>query len=48
MKDKLKKLYIILVTLIGFFTIPPVYAIDKIEGGDVTIDKLGTIIKGKL
>ena len=45
MKDKLKKLYIILVTLIGFFTIPPVYAIDKIEGGDVTIESLGTIIK---
>ena len=45
MKEKLNKLYIFLITLIGFFTISPVYAIEKIEGGDVTIESLGTIIK---
>ncbi len=50
-KNKLSKIkemwlifYSIVLTIILRFT--NVKAVEKIEGGDVTIDKLGTIIKG--
>ncbi len=55
MKEKLKKVTDkINLTMIGIFTfalsiignIQSVYAVDKIEGGNITIDSLGTIIKG--
>lgn len=54
MKEKLKKVIDkINITMIGIFTfvfsimgnIQSVYAVDKIEGGNITIDSLGTIIK---
>lgn len=55
MKDKLKKIkelltnkaLLVTALLIGIFTnTSNVYAIDKIEGGNVTMESLGTIIKG--
>ena len=54
MKNKLKKLKDkINFTMIAMFTfilgivsnVPSVYAVEKIEGGNITIDSLGTIIK---
>lgn len=54
MKEKLKKMKDkIDLTMVGIFTlvlsvignIQSVYAVDKIEGGNITIDSLGTIIK---
>lgn len=54
MKEKLKKVKDkINLTMIGIFTlafsiignIKSVYAVDKIEGGNITIDSLGSIIK---
>lgn len=54
MREKLKKVKDkIDLTMVGIFTfslsiignIQSVYAVDKIEGGNITIDSLGTIIK---
>lgn len=39
------KLSLVVLTLITTLTTTNVYAIEKIEGGDVTIESLGTIIK---
>ena len=46
-KDKINLRMIALFTfLFGIFThITPVYAVEKIDGGNITIDSLGTIIK---
>lgn len=47
-KNKLKNYKALtMALLVGLCTrIPNVYAVEKIEGGDVTIESLGTIIKG--
>jgi hypothetical protein len=54
LREKLKKIKDkIDLTMVGIFTfalsivgnIKSVYAVDKIEGGNITIDSLGTIIK---
>lgn len=46
-KDKTNLFFISLMTfLIGMFgVVNNVYAVDKIEGGDITLESLGTIIK---
>ena len=46
-KSKLKNIKtLLLVSLLTLFKIPNVYAIEKLEGGDITIESLGNIIKG--
>lgn len=44
-KNMKTKLSLAVLTLITTLTTTNVYAIEKIEGGDVTIESLGTIIK---
>lgn len=43
---KRKKLLLSALLLTFFANIMPVFAVDKIEGGDITIESLGTIISG--
>ena len=51
MKEKIKdKIHLIKIALFAILLslickVPSVYAIEKIEGGNITIDSLGTIIK---
>jgi hypothetical protein len=44
-KDKASQIFMMLFSFFLLINKNNVYALDKIEGGDVTIDSLGTIIK---
>lgn len=46
-KSKLRKIKtLLLVSLLTLLKTPNVYAVEKLEGGDITLESLGNIIKG--